>query len=223
MNVSTITEDPRIARIHYKDYMERCRKHRAVRAAQRAEKAKRLGKEMRQLQIEKSRIEREDFQLLLAYKALMKAGTQLIHLPNVIRAGGWTKNWLPKLAIARATAKHVNFFASRNPYFEGSPWESKVDNYVRMTPNIFPAEVTNETWRKNNNHPTVAQALVPVVPAHLRPDDLSKYHILWEAEWTFNAPGDPILLSKVNDDMYAVVAQWDLTPLEKLALESRTL
>jgi hypothetical protein len=57
----------------------------------------------------------------------------------------------------------------------------------------------------------------------LRPDDLTHYHILWEAEWTFRAPGDPILLSKINDTMYAVVAQWDLTPLEQLVLESRQL
>lgn len=224
MHVQTTTMDPRIARVHYGDYMARCRKHRADRKAKRDEEAKVLGKAMRRLQIEKTQMEKEDLQLLLAYKALLKAGTRLIHLPNVIREGGWTKSWLPKLAIARANAKQVTFFTSGGrPYFEAGPWEHKQNNVVKTTPSIFPAEVTNETWRKNNNHPLKAVALVPAVPPQLRPDDLSQYHILWEAEWTFQAPGDPILLSKVNDDMYAIVAQWDLTPLEQRILESRTL
>jgi hypothetical protein len=152
----------------------------------------------------------------------LEKGTRLIHLPNVIRDGGFDKHWLPKLAIARANAKQVNFYAGFSPHFEG-PWESKVNQRIDITRSVFPAEVTNDTWRKNNNHPNHATALVPAVPPNLRPDDLSKYHILWEAEWTFQAPGDPILLSQVNDNMYAIVAQWDLTPLEQRILESRTL
>ncbi len=223
MHVQTLTMDPRVARIHYGDYMKRCRKHREERRAKRDTEAKRLGKEMRRLQIEKSRMEKEDTQLLLAYKALMKAGTRLIHLPNVIREGGWTKDWLPKLAVARASDKQVNFFCGDTPRFEGGPWMSGVDQSVGITPNIFPAEIRNAEWRKNHSHPSRATALVPAVPPNLRPDDLTKYHILWEAEWKFQAPGDPILLSKINEDMYAIVAQWDLTPLEQRILESRTL
>jgi hypothetical protein len=210
--------DPRVARIHYGDYMKRCRQHRAERKAKRDAEAKRLGKEMRRLQIEKSRMEKEDTQLLMAYKALMKAGTRLIHLPNVIREGGWTKEWLPKLAVARASDKQVTFVCGDSPYFQGDPWMQ-----IKPTPNIFPAEVRNTEWRKNHSYPNRATALVPAVPPNLRPDDLAKYHILWEAEWKFQAPGDPILLSQVNDDMYAIVAQWDLTPLEQRILESRTL
>jgi hypothetical protein len=223
MHVQTLTMDPRIARIHYGDYMNRCRKHRADRKAKRDEQAKHLGKEMRRLQIEKTRMEKEDTQLLLAYKALLKAGTRLIHLPNVIRDGGFDKAWLPKLAVARASAKQVTFWPGNNPYFEGSPWEHRVDHRVKITPNVFPAEVRNTEWREGQRHPNKATALVPAVPPHLRPDDLTKYHILWEAEWSFQAPGDPILLSQVNDDMYAIVAQWDLTPLEQRILESRSL
>lgn len=223
MHVQTLTMDPRVARIHYGDYMKRCRKHRAERRAARDAEAKRLGKEMRRLQIEKSRMEKEDTQLLLAYKALMKAGTRLIHLPNVIREGGWTKNWLPKLAVARASDKQVQFFTGNAPYFEGGPWMSKVEQTIRVTPNIFPAEIRNPEWRKNHSHPSRATALVPAVPPNLRPDELTEYHILWEAEWSFQAPGDPILLSRVNEDMFAIVAQWDLTPLEQRILESRSL
>ena len=59
------------------------------------------------------------------------------------------------------------------------------------------------------------------MPPHLRPDDLSKYFVLWEAEWTAKAPVDPMLLSRVNETMFAIVAQWDLTPLEQRVLEGR--
>lgn len=223
MHVQTLTMDPRIARVHYGDYMARCRKHRAERKAKRDTEAQRLGREMRRLQIEKSKMEKEDNQLLLAYRALMKAGARLIHLPNVIREGGWTKEWLPKLAVARASDQQVTFWPGQNPRFEGGPWMSRVEQQVRVTHNIFPPEVRNTEWRKNHSHPNKATALVPAVPPNLRPDDLTKYHILWEAEWSFQAPGDPILLSQVNDDMYAIVAQWDLTPLEQRILESRSL
>jgi hypothetical protein len=222
MHVQTITMDPRIASIHFRDYQVRCRKHRLDRKAQLDAEAKRTGRELRRIQIAKTLIEKEDRQLLLAYKAL-KEGQRLLHLPSVIRDAGWTKNWLPKLAIARATAKQVTFFTGSNPYFEGGPWDSKVENSVKVTHSIFPAEITNGTWRQSNNHPSRAVALVPIVPPHLRPDNIEKYHILWEAEWKFQAPGDPILLSRVNDDTYAVIAQWDLTPLEQRLLESRSL
>lgn len=223
MQVETIQMDPRIARIHYKDYMERCRKHRDVRKSEVDAKAKEAGRALGRARIEKTLMEKEDLQLLKAYKALMKAGTRLLHLPTVIRSGGFDKAWLPKLAVARASAKSVVFYAGWTPYFDGSPWESKVNNRVDIPRGIFPAEVTNEAWRKDNRHPNRATALVPAIPPNLRPDDLTKFHILWEAEWSFRAPGDPLLLSQVNDNTYAVVAQWDLTPLEQRILESRTL
>lgn len=222
MNVQTTQMDPRIARIHYRDYMDRCAKHREERKARLAEEAKRTGREFRRIQLAKSQLEKEDRQLLLAYKALMK-GQRLLHLPTVIRDGGWTKEWLPKLAIARANYKFVRFHTGAAPYYAAGPWESKVKGDVTFTRSVFPAEVTNAEWRRNNRFPASAQALVPTIPPNLRPDDITKYHILWEAEWQFQAPGDPILLSQVNDDMYAVVAQWDLTPLEQRILESRNL
>lgn len=220
MNVQTMAMDPRIARVHYGDYMVRCRKHREERKTKLNEEAKRTGKELRRIQIEKSRIEKEDRQLLLAYKALMK-GQRLIHLPNVIRDGGFTKQWLPKLAITRADATQCVFYAGRQPRFEARPWTNGSPSPITINTPMLPGEVLDSDWRTRNSHPNQATAIVPTVPPNLRPDDLSQYHILWEAEWTFKAPEDPILLSRVNDTMYAVVAQWDLTPLEMRILESR--
>jgi hypothetical protein len=76
----------------------------------------------------------------------------------------------------------------------------------------------SEYRRNQNNKSNHAVALVPTVPPHLRPDDLRKFYILWEAEWDRSPPVDPLLLSRVNQTMFAVVAQWDLTPLEQKVL-----
>jgi hypothetical protein len=69
------------------------------------------------------------------------------------------------------------------------------------------------SWR-----PT-AEAIVPTIPPDLRPPHaLRGYHILWEAAWTPTPPSDPVLLKSLGGPLYAVLAQWDLTPLERAVL-----
>jgi hypothetical protein len=50
-------------------------------------------------------------------------------------------------------------------------------------------------------------------------DELSNYHILWEADWE-DAPVDPILLKQIDGNFFAVIAQWDLTNVERMVLRS---
>ena len=62
------------------------------------------------------------------------------------------------------------------------------------------------------------RARVPMIPPRLRADRaLANYHILWEAEW-INPPRDPLLLRHLGKFFYAVLATWDLTPLEQAVL-----
>lgn len=71
--------------------------------------------------------------------------------------------------------------------------------------------------------------MVPVVPPKHRPGrGYGQCHVLFEAEeWTWSTlpapPGDPALLRHVGGDIYAVLAQWDLSPLEQLVLSGRSL
>lgn len=66
------------------------------------------------------------------------------------------------------------------------------------------------------------RAMTPVIPANLRPAfDLAGYHVLFEAEWqkeTPPAPRDPALLKHVGGDLFAVLAVWELTDLERAVL-----
>ncbi len=65
-------------------------------------------------------------------------------------------------------------------------------------------------------------ASLPFIPPAYRPPlRIENYHLLWEAEWRKGAGPqrrDPILLRRVSGDLFAVVAAWDLTDVEKLVL-----
>jgi hypothetical protein len=64
--------------------------------------------------------------------------------------------------------------------------------------------------------------MVPPVPPGLQPKfGLGNYHILWEAEWEMVAPKDPALLKHIGGDLYAVLATWDLTEIERTVLAGR--
>jgi hypothetical protein len=68
----------------------------------------------------------------------------------------------------------------------------------------------------------VHRAPVPLIPPHLRPADAYRnYFILWEVKvWQRVAPVDPLLLTHVTGHVFAVVAQWDLTPIERLVMNA---
>ncbi len=63
---------------------------------------------------------------------------------------------------------------------------------------------------------------MPLIPPHLRPADAYRnYHILWECnEWRRVAPSDPLLLKHITGHVYAVVAQWDLTEIERAIMNA---
>ena len=95
---------------------------------------------------------------------------------------------------------------------------------VPFLSSIFAAELTNAEWRKGRSLPVASsqRAVVPAIPVHLRPaGDLGEFFILFEAEWDKHAPPDPLLLKHIGGHMYSVLAQWDLTDVEKAVLEGR--
>ncbi len=242
MDVQAISMDPRIAAIHFKDYRKKVREAKAARVL--ALKAEITDGNKKRVNAYKglSLLEKEDIVTMESYRAMAK-GQRIINVANVIRGAGLdTTKFLPVLAIARANWNdcHLRFDTNsslfNNVVFSQDPWVStnwrsnaakRYTDPKKVVPfmsSIFGAELTNAEWRKGRSLPVASQqkAVVPTIPVHLRPaGDLSEYFILFEAEWDKHAPPDPLLLKHVAGHMYSVLAQWDLTDVEKAVLEGR--
>jgi hypothetical protein len=151
----------------------------------------------------------------------IKKGKVLIDISKIIKAGGCIKPGHPHLAICRAYGKKVRCTywsdGTVNYKDDQSGWRDQ-DAVVRIV-NAFP-KVTFGV-RFQNSHDL--EAPVPLIPPKYRPKTLSLEHfILWEVDaWEMVPPTDPYLLRRITRNIFAVVAQWDLTPLEKAAMEGR--
>lgn len=168
---------------------------------------------------------KEDEALKSMYRH-MAQGKRIIMLSSVLRNAGFTAEGFPTLGIVQADASHVYFDNSGlcrganmwgfSPYQHSHERRHK-DEYVRFPDSVAVPAPAGSRWSHR------AFAAVPHIPMHLRPaDDLSKYHILWAPNWQRRLPDpDPILLKRVGDDIFVVMAVWDMTPLEMAVLEGR--
>lgn len=162
----------------------------------------------------------EDQAIMMGYRALAR-GQAVIDLTEAMMRAGIDDKGLPKFAVARADWKQVFF----KGWGGGAGWfarEEKFFHYnfrsdassIRFGNMTFPEKVGDYHWR----HP---HSIVPIIPPKLRPaHDLSNYVILWEAIWN-QVPKDPLLLKHLTGDLYAVLAMWDLTELERTVLAAR--
>lgn len=168
----------------------------------------------------KRRHHTEDAAIAQGYKALSE-GKKLINLSQVIKEGGeFETDRLPRLAIAPANAPWITVFRNTDGslIFRTSSRSTKTVNCSSDTlPRCGWQEI--KSWNK--------RAMVPIVPPHLRParsTTLSTYHVLWEVpkwEQAPRPPGDPALLKHLGGDLWIVLAEWNLTPLEQAVLAGR--
>lgn len=186
----------------------------------------------------RDRHDAEDEAILRGYRALAR-GRTLIDLPAVIRASGvHDDNGLPRLAVA--TSSHEFVWVRRDPdgrtLFLPSHWRDvnprRRKDVYRMPVGTLPAaekrsvsEQVGDWWAP---HPWDGgmRAMVPHVPPALRPaHSLDGYVTLFEVDrWERDPvpPVDPALLKHIGGDLYAVLAVWDLTDLERSVLAGRT-
>lgn len=173
--------------------------------------------------------QREQDEAIMRGYRLLSLGRQIIDLRQTVVAGGVDEQHRPKLAIARAdmTAVSLQVNADGSAEFRGRTADGwlKSHNFThrdartlgRITfgTDTFPRWAGSPTW-------FVAEAIAPIIPPRFRPAQLDRYHVLWEAEWRpERAPVDPALLRALGGGLYAVVAVWDLTPLEQAVLAMR--
>jgi hypothetical protein len=156
---------------------------------------------------------------------LLADGHKLLDIGVAIREGGYDEKMRPRLALARADRRQV--------YFEWGRYS---------TTGVYN---TNASERWGQQHATLIErinfnrrhgladavsgfALVPMIPADVRPaGNATRWHILWEVDaWSDTRigprpPTDPYLLRRVRGDLFVVLAEWNLTELEKYVMASR--
>jgi hypothetical protein len=164
----------------------------------------------------------EDHAIMTAYKAISK-GTAVISLTEAIKAGGMDERGWPNIAVMRANEQWcwLRMENTGSIVFSGTQYPNHRDTFrvLRFPDGTLPPN--------NDRKPSWGwdyRAMVPIVPPNLRPKfKLSNYHVLWEARWEKAPPppGDPALLKRLGGELYAVLAVWDLTPVERLVLAGR--
>jgi hypothetical protein len=176
------------------------------------------------LEVVKVRKEKQYEDLKKVYRAL-KQGYKVIDIFQAFEQTGAEDNH-PKLAIAKADDRQVFFikelgggrFSSEN-----DSWRERVDD-VTIPGGMFPDwELTDEARGRSNWNikDRVITTNVPIVPGHLLPEGkLENYYVLFEApEWNpIAATDDPYLLRRINANTFIVLAEWDVTDVEKIVM-----
>ncbi len=219
MNVESLKASYSEAKRARREYAESVRKHREKRA-RRAETT------FARARLARTAIEREDEALKKAYSAI-SSGKRVFNMNTVLRdAGLFDGIFLPKIAIVRADAQMVKFERDGDNFrFAGkrTQWFDIYSKYTRFPASIF-GEKVGWNWRFDNKLPQVEQytAVVPFIPPRFRPEKLENYFLMWEPIWKKIPPHpDPFLLRPLGNGLFAVVVQWDMTPLEQSILEGR--
>jgi hypothetical protein len=162
---------------------------------------------------------------LEAYNELAE-GHKLLQLSKSIQKAGLNEKGMPKLAIARADRKQVFFeWPERNPFAyyasskDAGQWNRNPRRYPSLSRYVNMGQKYEGKTRKGFS-------LVPDIPADVRPQTGQKkdWYILWEVdEWSdtsfLPAPRDPILLRHIRGELYSVLAEWELTEVERAILE----
>ncbi len=165
----------------------------------------------------KENLNATDVALKNAYREVAK-GTQVFSLLEVLREAGLDEDRRPRLAFAQANAEfcfcEVQWTGAAKLRWVDDNWTTARRHCRKFEEGFFPR-------LGSSYEPTVrGRAIMPSIPPELRPPQraLHRYHILWDAVWTPDPPVDPVLCKHLGKDLYAVVAVWDLTDLERAVL-----
>ena len=170
----------------------------------------------------------EDDAIAMGYRAAAR-GLPVISLSQTILAGGFHDNGMPRIAIVEATATtcFAHWRDSDLVFANRADWAANRGARVGSSSVRVPLPAESlPSWNRRSKHTYWSQAstIVPIVPPRYRPRlrNLRHRHVLWEVEqWTRVVPRDPALLRHIRGDLWAVLAVWDLTDLERAVLSQR--
>jgi hypothetical protein len=160
-----------------------------------------------------------------AYQAAA-AGRPLISLSDAFATAPRDEKGRPRLAIARADRVQVHLRTSnercdfRAIARGGSFWDGRSMRNPQYNVGVAVPGMLSSV--------PDGYALVPIVPPDVRRShSLETHFILWEVEqWSPTQIGarpdrDPYLLKHLGGDLYAVIAEWDLTDIERAVMAGR--
>lgn len=170
-----------------------------------------------------------DAEVKRTYRAIAQ-GQVVIRAIESLSVAGLGADTLPKLALTRADAPacelrmgtdgSASYYGVRPHKVYSRTEYKRLDHQASSSVILRAGSFRNRDFKEKRE----GVAIVPQPPLHLRPkaEDMSKYHILWEAEWAPIPPRDPMLLRRIGKaDLWVVVAHWDLTEVERAALATR--
>lgn len=201
MKTPILTMKPGEAEVHYKEYLE----------------------------LVKTRKEKYIEDLKKTYFHLSE-GRKILDIYEVFKQSGVNENGEPKLAIAPANAKTIileKLPLGSATFTEHNRWSKAEKSDVHLPTNTFPFWSEEESGKmKWSNVPRInVEAQVPIIPAHILPEgDLKNYYILFEVKEWFEpkkaifTKGDPYLLKRINENAFALLAEWDVTDIEAAIL-----
>lgn len=166
-----------------------------------------------------------EYEAVAAGLTALADGTPIISLTQALQAGGFDEKGRPRLGLARADRTQVRTWWDRPNLLRfdtsrGGPEGKGLSHAIPLTP---PERVRFGSWE-------LGYALVPMIPAHVRQSVRFRARdtfILFEVEqWSdtrldARPDRDPYLLRHLHGDAYAVLAEWDLTPLEQMVMAGR--
>ena len=155
-------------------------------------------------------------------------GRKIIDIYQAIQNSGLNKEGWPQLAICRADGTECCFRrrAKGAGIFHHEPlsgWDNGNRNSVLLPESCFMDLPVSDHWDRAKDQ---RYATIPTIPAKYYPQGtLERYYILWEVEqWHEKSqipipPIDPFLLKRLSPNLFVVLAEWDLTPLERAVIK----
>jgi hypothetical protein len=155
-------------------------------------------------------------------------GHKIIDIYQSMESAGLDKDGWPNLAICRADGEEACFQRRAKGaglfHHEALSWRVGPNrNSVQLPQGTF-MDMPRDEWPHERNNQRYA--VVPTIPAEHHPTgQLERYYILWEVEkWHESSqipvpPIDPFLLKRLSRNLFAVLAEWDLTELERAVIK----
>lgn len=141
----------------------------------------------------------------------------MIQLGQAITAGGFFSLGMPRIAVARSHAHRVR---CRKQNTTLTFWSFRSGG--KEVGQTLSVDLPRNLQYRNHEAGTTIVPLVPseaLETAGVRRNMLRHYVTLFEVDvWEPVPPTDPALLKHIAGDLYAVLAAWDLTPLERAVI-----